>query len=424
MTGLKSYTRDRNLPARAGDAELRPPDDVELLAHVRATLARSAAPPPDSAELVYARWKPRTALIATYAVGWADGAEELVTWKRHLGGKAAAIAATYTPDEHVLAHAGRLASFHADVSGASLFAFPADRELTGLARALDVQRLARLVAPLQPERVRWRRSTVHLLRYKPEHRAVFRLDLVLRDDTGALCERSLAVRVLPALSAARVQAARLASVERDAQTLGPALKLVELRTGLLVEEWLDATVPDSSDLSHAHTAGELLARLHGLPPPQHGDVRVRADHAELFACLPVLSALAARLPASPRSAARAWIHGDVHPDQLALARGADSRMPARLLDLDNLGPGLPAEDLAAWIADHLALRAGDDFEAASRELLAGYRAGGGTPPPDAELRAWTAQELRERAAAALRRLEVGAEVRALRLLEAATSVLA
>lgn len=417
MTGLKSYARDRTLPARAGDAELRPPDDAELLARVVATLVRAHEPAPVSAELVYARWKPRTALVATYTLTWADGATELVTWKRHLGGKASGGA--YAPDEYVLAHAGRLGPFHADASGASLSAFPADRELPGLARVLDLQRLARLVAPLHPERVRWRRSSVRLVRYKPEHRAVFRLALVLRDEAGALCERALAVRVLPGDVAARVEAARRASVERSAAPLAPALRLVEARTGVVVEEWLDARVPESADLSNARVAGALLARVHALPAPQATRGRLRADHAELFAFEPKLRALAARLPAPPRSAAAAWIHGDIHPDQLAFPRdGADPR----LLDCDNVGPGLPAEDLAAWIADHLALRSGDAFDAAAEELLAGYRDRGGTPPDSRELRAWTAQELRERAAAALRRLETGAEERAQQLLAIAARV--
>jgi aminoglycoside phosphotransferase (APT) family kinase protein len=111
--------------------------------------------------------------------------------------------------------------------------------------------------------------------------------------------------------------------------------------------------------------------------------------------------------------ARCWIHGDFHADQLTRHEGG-----LRLLDGDDLRPGAAEEDLANWIADRLAQDPEMDMQSAADELFAGYGAG-----PDrldlALLRALSVEELLNRAAAGLRRLEVRAEERARGLVERA-----
>lgn len=422
MTGLKVYERDTRLPERAGEAGLCPPKAQELLALVHEHLTRPAGPTARAAQLAYARWKPGTSCAATYGVELDDGRTTWVTWKRHRGGKAAQLERRETADEHALA-ACALVPFHADAEGGtSLHAFPADRVLVGLARALDLRRGARLLAPDFAERIRWRRSAAELVRYKPEHRAVLRLDLLLRDARGELVERRVGLRVLEPAQLVRVADRRASALAQCDFT--PRLLRTEDRTGLLFEEWLDVESCAGDDFSRAREAGALLARLHASKAPIASTDAVPPAPLALqhFAWDERARALAASLPARGRSAQPCvWIHGDFHPDQLAFGR-ADGA--ARLLDLDALAAGARERDLAAWIADALARPIAQDFESAGAELVEGYLRAGGARPEAAELRLHVVHELAARAAASLRRLESGALERARELLERANALAA
>jgi aminoglycoside phosphotransferase (APT) family kinase protein len=424
MTGLKPYARDRELPALAGEPELCPPTEAQLVELVRECLATGQEPTPVEAELVFARWKPGTAITATYRVRLDDGRTEHVTYKRYRGEKARSIEQSYVPEEPLETDAPALAPFAVDAqAGWCLYTLPADRALPGLARALNLQRSARLLATSFAERLRWRRSNATLLRYKPEHRAVLRLDLALRAADESLVERRVALRVLPPLEAVRIAGARAQCLADDdgradeIGTLVPRVLICEERSGLLFEEWLDVETFAGDDFTQAEHAGAALARLHKRRAPSGAATRPRSDCAELFAFDPELARASARLPAPPRARAATWVHGDFHPDQVARVR-ADGRFV--LLDLDALRGGLPVEDLAAWSAD--AAASGVAHDETARELLAGYRRAGGSLPDARELAEWCAQELRERAAAALRRLEAGALNRARHLLERAREV--
>ncbi|MBK7877353.1 MAG: hypothetical protein IPJ77_16710 [Planctomycetes bacterium] len=421
MTGLKSYRRDASIPARAGERELCPPTPDELRALVQRHLVPAGNPAPERAELVYARWKPGTAITAVYAVSTGDGRETLVTYKRYRGDKARSIERSYEPDEHVEREASALLPFHVDVdAGACLYALPADRELPGLARAFDLQRTARLLAREFPGKLRWRRSSAHLLRYKPEHRAVLRLDLVLRDERDELVEARCALRVLPPAEGERVVAARAAAFAGARARLAPELVRTEPRTGLLFERWLDVETFPGDSFDHAADAGALLARLHAdAPGPRHDAPRIRQDGAELFAFEPALAARAARLAPPPVARPSTWIHGDLHPDQVARRRDGSGWT---VLDLDAVRPGEAVEDLAAWIADALAARRATSLADAGALLLAAYVRAGGREPARDQLACYVAQELRERAAASLRRLEEHAVERARELLDLAVEM--
>ncbi|MFD7701647.1 phosphotransferase family protein [Streptomyces caelestis] len=180
--------------------------------------------------------------------------------------------------------------------------------------------------------------------------------------------------------------------------------------GRLVTHWPYGTPvdPDDPDAAPWEAAATLLARLHRTPaptavPPMRGPAK--AAHAVALlrtaaphhpATAPVRHAWAALPPwargeAPAPDTATALCHGDFHLGQLV-------RHPARtgpwlLIDVDDLGTGAPAWDLArpaAWYA--CGLLAPDEWH----RFLAAYRAAGGPAvPSDGD--PWTALDVPARA---------------------------
>lgn len=434
MSWARPCERDPTLPAQAGEPELCPPDADLALALCTAHLAIPGIPPPSSARLDYARWKPRVSITAGYTLAFPDGEERILALKRYVAGKARALARDYLPDERARRAEDRLSSFAVvEDSGTCLYVFPTDRVLPGAARIVNLRRTARLLnaLPLDPRRkVRARRSSSKLLRYKPERRAVLRLDLVLTGADGRESGSTIAARALPPTEARRVSQARSASVEkyrglRDMpdmpNMIGPRLLQVEERTGIVLEEWVEGVGHGSTSFDHAHETGVILARLHAIPPPTGSATASAAltDFQSLLGIDERLWSRARALATPPVQRAIAWTHGDIHPDQLVRERGS-GRM--RLLDLDALGIGDPARDLATWIADHLAADPAIAFAEAARPLLDGYRQASGLVPAEQDLAERVAFELVSLSASSLRRLERGAVARAELLLERAGDV--
>ncbi len=426
MNGRSELDRDPSLPAIAGDVLLCPDSDEALLARVVRHLALRDGPRPVAARMTYARWKPHVSLTALYRIEFDEGASSYVTWKKYADGKAREIALSYSPDRRAEAHATRLAAFAAVAAdGLCLYGFPTDRELPGLARALNLRRTARHLneAELWPgESVRARDSRAELVRYKPEHRAVLRLDLGTTKMDGTRAAHRIAVRVLSPEAGARVVAARNAYQSSPKPVLAPRLVTTEERTGLLFEEWLDGESCRPGDFSEVEAAGSLLAQLHRNPlSAQAFEARAssRAELAALFAVDTDLEKRFAELPLDQVAAPITWIHGDFHPDQL-LRTPSGARV---LLDWDALRPGHPVEDLATWIADEIAADATRDLARAGRSLLTAYARAGGEVPTDVQLRAQLATEVTRRAAAGLRRIEADAIPRARSLLDAARRLL-
>ncbi|WP_329215620.1 aminoglycoside phosphotransferase family protein [Streptomyces sp. NBC_01485] len=163
--------------------------------------------------------------------------------------------------------------------------------------------------------------------------------------------------------------------------------------GRLVTFWPYGTPvdPDDPDAAPWEAAGTLLARLHRTPaptalPPMRGPakaahavarLRAAASHA---AVAPVLAAWRA-LPAWARAEApmpdtATLCHGDLHLGQLVRHPAPDG--PWRLIDVDDLGVGVPAWDLArpaAWYA--CGLLPPDEWT----RFLTAYRAGAGPAVP-------------------------------------------
>ncbi|WP_030867599.1 aminoglycoside phosphotransferase family protein [Streptomyces sp. NRRL S-37] len=183
--------------------------------------------------------------------------------------------------------------------------------------------------------------------------------------------------------------------------------------GRLVTHWPYGTPvdPDDPDAAPWEAAATLLARLHRAPaptavPPMRGPAKaaraialIRATAPRHPATAPVLHAWAALPPwargEAPMPDTTTLCHGDLHLGQLIRHPAHDG--PWLLIDVDDLGTGVPAWDLArpaAWYA--CGLLAPDEWH----RFLTAYRAAGGPAVPsngdpwtvlDVPARALTAQ---------------------------------
>lgn len=417
-TGLRAHVRDRELPARRGEPDLCPPEDAEVRRLVQRHLVGDGGPEVRSARWDYARWKPGVSVTSAHAVELADGSRVTVACKRYRGDKVRHLAER-APDAPASVREGWTADRHElPDQGLALWTPEGDRAL-GLAPLLSSRRVASVFREhglLDPDLVRKRRTTFHLLRYKPERRAVLRLDLVLRD--AARSRHSLAYRVLPKDGAARLIVRRRALEAAGGSDLAPPLAGAHGPYGLLAEPWLDLRPPATPDgPDGARAVGGLLARLHALPVPDALPRHRPAPLDRLAGLLggPRWTDLSWPAPATPVT----WIHGDLHPDQWA--HGPAGPL---LLDLDALAVGDPALDLASWVADALVAREDQGLEAAAAPLLEAYASAGGRPPGSPHLARLVACELVRRAAGQVRRLQQGALERAALLVERARALAA
>ncbi|MER5431645.1 aminoglycoside phosphotransferase family protein [Streptomyces sp. NPDC002588] len=189
---------------------------------------------------------------------------------------------------------------------------------------------------------------------------------------------------------------RLATAARLPDLLLPPLAATPAHLhGRLVTFWPYGTPVDPQDPDAApwEAAATLLARLHRTPapitplPPMRGPVRaaqavakLRAAAAHPTVTAPVLRAWAT-LPAwaraeAPQPDTTTLCHGDLHLGQLVRHPAPDGAW--RLIDVDDLGTGVPAWDLArpaAWYA--CGLLQPDEWT----RFLDAYRAAGGPAVP-------------------------------------------
>ncbi|MER6789802.1 aminoglycoside phosphotransferase family protein [Streptomyces sp. NPDC000658] len=192
-------------------------------------------------------------------------------------------------------------------------------------------------------------------------------------------------------------AARLAVAAGLPDVLLPPLAATPAELhGRLVTFWpygapVDPVDPDAAPWE---AAGALLARLHRTPapaglPPMRGPAKAAHAVARLSAAgsRPAVAAVLSAwrsLPGWARAEAptpAAWValcHGDLHLGQLVRHPAPDG--PWRLIDVDDLGVGVPAWDLArpaAWFA--CGLLPPDEWT----RFLDAYRAAGGSAVPAA-----------------------------------------
>ncbi|KQW01811.1 aminoglycoside phosphotransferase family protein [Streptomyces sp. Root369] len=178
--------------------------------------------------------------------------------------------------------------------------------------------------------------------------------------------------------------------------------------GRLVTFWPygEPVDPENPDAAPWEAAATLLARLHRTPappglPPMRGPVKAALAVARLLATTrqrPATHVLRAwrTLPAwaraeTPMSDTTTLCHGDLHLGQLVRHPAPDG--PWHLIDVDDLGVGEPAWDLArpaAWYA--CGLLSPDDWS----RFLGAYRAAGGLAVP-ADGDPWPALDVAARA---------------------------
>ena len=424
MTGLRSRIRDRTLPERADQSALTPLTPDELCGRVAEALTLPGGAQPVDAVWDYARWKPGVSMTCAYTVRSDDGSERTVVAKRYADGKEQNLARKWKIPAGVAAACAPLQprAILAD-EGLVLWAYPADRMLRALATLPDPKRFAGTLVGggvVQAGVVRRRKTVYRVLRYKPERRAVYRVDLRLRRSEGR--RLTLAVRAHPAGDSGRIAERRRLFAAKAPASLAPRLLACHAKNDYLVEEWLDVEAFEPDSFDHAWHAGATLARLHRVADPpveQEAGNAATPQEADTTALFAVDSRLTTRaIPDPPPRSGRVWSHRDFHPDQVGRRRDSDEWT---LLDLDDLNAGDALEDLASWVADDLFERS-DDVEQAAEPLLAGYESAGGSIVDRQALRAHVAAQLVARAAGSIRRLEEQAVDKSLRALELARSM--
>ncbi len=399
MNGLEAREHDPMLTGLLPRETLRVPATDELAELLGATLVGPSGPRPVSSRLLWARWKPRTALASAHAVLCDDGATRLVSVRRHQGGKDPG---RVDPRAQELAAPWACAGVAPD--GTLLSCWPHDPELPGLPRALDLARLSRALEETElgaGGRIRRRRCSTALLRYKPARRAVLALELVLRDAADGLHERRAVVRVLTP------GAAVSSASQRDALPPGFAPRLLwrEDRTGILVEEHLAARPGVEAwgamelDALAMRRSAELREAC-GLGGEEWIEDET-ASLAALFEVDPRLHAIAARLCErhARRKARLRRVHGDYHPRQLA----RDAAGGIVVYDWDECRIDEDGADAACWAAERLRGARSAQADDLLARLLAADPA-----LDEGALRARLAMDLVRKAAGAIRRLEAGA----------------
>lgn len=413
MIGLENWQRDADVVRAGGDGSLVPPEGTALAEFLIEHLAFERTLPIQSVEWTFARWKPGVSLTCAYEVTLKDREACQVVLKSYARPKDRELR---IPDTTANLEPAPFRP-HAWIPSRAthIWSYPHDRVLPGVERIHDMRRTRRLVdssGVYSPLVMRPGPSVVTTLRYKPERRAVFRLDARLRPEGGGpRTAARMAIRVLPPDVAAEVVANRVAA---NAGPLFPSLLAHEARTGTLLEEWIDGEVPERREFVHEPEAAQLLHALHALPVARGiATPAATALQAEpLFECHPGLASLSAGIePVSPCELR--WTHGDFHPEQMIYS---ENRW--RFMDLDAVGLADPLRDLSSWITDRLTHETKPNFDKHKSNWLEHYG-----PLDEERLARHVAFELRQRAAGALRRLQADAVEVATRCLELAQDVL-
>ncbi len=342
--------------------------------------------------------------------------------------------------------AGKFPPFVCDSPPAVAIPFPHDPVLDGLERVFEPDRFRRTLAEVLPEfpeaewRIQKRLSKTTLLHYKPERRAVFRIQARLRRRTGD--EKA---RILLHAKVARPAEAERAHVNHHviAAALPPGADWgVAHPRGLAADscfyacDWVDGEDlaallgrGGADALAALAAGGRAVAALHSLDlplphrpsPMEEGEelcllaedlALILPDHRERILGLgEALACAVSRLALVPS----VIVHGDLHPGQVLLSNGA-----ATLVDFDAAGRGYAAWDLGSFLA-RLAER--EAPPAAREAFLAGYRDAGGAASDPALLAITTAAALFRRAFFPLRELRRDWPVRAERLISRSDEIL-
>lgn len=330
-------------------------DDRRLTAHLRACWTAGGAGIPDAVRVTYLRYKPRTLLVA--AVEVENGGDRDVRL----------LVATSTSAQAKLDKLRAYAARHElpvlaadDDLGIMLLPTEADRHLPGLRRIDD--------------RVGWidrglRGGQLRVLAYKPHRRLVAGVEV---DGVPA----AVVKLHQPRAAGAPLQALGWASQVATDRVPLPRLLGADPAKGLAVTGWLPGVAlhrqePDRRRAT-LRAVGKALGRLHQLDPTglPGSPVPDRTKVIEAVGRLrPDLVTIAGRVHHPATGCLLTPVHGDLSPDQVVHGDGGIA-----LLDLDRMGRGCPAADLASWIAASVVDASPDPAVPQLPEpLLDGYR---------------------------------------------------
>ncbi|MGH7149267.1 MAG: phosphotransferase family protein, partial [Planctomycetota bacterium] len=380
----------------------------------------------------FARYKPGVSALFLWRASRPEGGEARVYAKVYAedrGGDEAARAAARR-------RAGEPARFALlEVPRAVAYAFPLDAGLPGLRRLLDRSGLKRALARSRPDRkgAGWRakaRGTVlELVRYKPENRAVFRVEARWRRDAdGAREGETLYLRALPATRGSSV-ARVYATLAGAAGVALPRVAGFDSQTSVVFVEALPGRplLESAADPRTFRAAGGALAAFHrcGLPLPDSESgaeriERLRREYAALERLGEPWAGRALRLLdriGGDSGTSAAVVHGDFHAEQVLSDGGTIA-----FLDLDGAGAGDPLLDLGSFLGHlRLLVRSGDLTE---EEAGNGAEAFLGAYGARVEgLEGATALALLDLGLSPLRRLEEGATERVGAVVEEARAFL-
>ncbi len=370
------------------------PDGVMDALAGRAT----GADPPEKVRITYVRYKPGTSCVVAYAFAFRGAEPPLAGYAKVYGDSDFEIALAKVADRRWQGERGLPAYLVLERERLILFFYPHDAELPGLRLFANPKGMQRALYAHVRHRFpedRWRisdsRLRVSLVRYKPEKRAVLRVETKAIERDGEE-RRNLVVygRAYTAgLAAGRFDAMR--SLEEQASVRGvrvpTALACLPSEGVILVDCLAGApvTVPVlGADGSLPARIGAALHRVHQCRP--RGVERLArakimdgcaATAASIAAVAPglaeparrvteTLRRLSARVPAGEEG----LVHGDFHPGQI-LADGED----VGLLDFDRAHLGEVDEDLGNFRA-HLLAAGGMDAGACDAVMEAMFAAHG------------------------------------------------
>lgn len=279
----------------------------------------------------------------------------------------------------------------------ALFRFPLDRTVSSLSSIAEMGRLKHALHAAVPDwspetwRVRARKSTVRLLRYKPERRGIARARLRLRHaESGEPREADVVAQAYGDGMPARVRGV-LDHLRAWTESFGPgapfrvphalgadAARRILVRTWCKGDDW-GLTMGTPRFREGCAAAAHAVARLRDMPRPV--GLPASALLAEADGALSDLAAIDGRmiggiardlahcLPRRVREARRmdpVLVHGDFHYHQLLLDAAGG---PHTLIDWDECRIGDPREDVGNLLAHlHLAEIDGRLDAAGSGEL--------------------------------------------------------
>ena len=242
------------------------------------------------------------------------------------------------------------------------YAFPNDARLRRLRWYTDPRKLKRSLEPLTEvgERISGSRTTVEVLRYKPERRVVTRVELATTSHTRALLVRYSTRRQARHLSrvAIHLRGGGISTPAPVAQLEGGRVTVDEYTEGVQLYDAVRAGTVEPVTLANA------IVDFHATPAPRWTAQRTAADDmervvtglADLGSWHRTLSGPAGQLAAAlrrhlpPAAGRTVLLHGDLHTKNL-LAH--DDRIS--FIDLERVATGPAAIDLGFLNAHAIAL---------------------------------------------------------------------